>query len=134
MSTGQKSGFGTNGEWIFALIFGAALFALLKSCGNDEPAQEDQRPSTPSWYEGGTLQNATVGEWKAGTYQNRLASSADFAAVVVKNSGRSLNNMDELRPIARNFEACISEAAKADKADSVHVNDLAAACAVLMKI
>lgn len=122
----------SSGTWLFALIFGIAFFALLTHCGGSNDTKSHSRTPTTEWYTGGTLENSTLGEWRVGTYQNKLASSADFATVVVNHSGKQLRSMDELRPIAISIERCISDTATGAKTDKMLVSDVAGACATLM--
>jgi hypothetical protein len=120
------------GSWLFALIFGIAFFSLLTYCGSSNVTPSHPRAPIAEWYTGGTLHDSTLGEWRLSTYQNKLASSADFATVVVSQSGHPLGSMDELKPIAIQMERCISDAAAGGKTDKMHVTDVAGACAILM--
>ncbi|AQW73427.1 hypothetical protein E4T96_14325 [Shigella flexneri] len=58
------------------------------------------------WYEGGTLHKANALEWQKASYKNKLATSADFIAVLY-NQGRltpelstQVKNMDDLKLLA----------------------------------
>jgi hypothetical protein len=126
-------------------ILVVAVLLVMLGCGND-PEQIDRRPtasqvrearaavSAPAskWYAGGTLQQANLRQWQAGTSQNRLASSADFAAVVAKQNGTRMRSMDDLLPLARSMELCISEASRDSGSGHIRVSEVAASCAILM--
>ena len=48
-----------------------------------EPVIEDSIPAR--WYVGGNLHSATVAEWRTATYENKLATAADFIAWLYTN-------------------------------------------------
>ena len=101
---------------------------LLAACGGSEPASpiKTSAPPTKAWYDGGTLHNATAAEWKAATDANRLATSADWATVMT-----GWDTLTVARVLATDLRLCVNEAVKASPAQQ-KVNELAAACAVLM--
>ncbi|MBN1841245.1 MAG: hypothetical protein JW883_03055 [Deltaproteobacteria bacterium] len=86
------------------------------------------------WYENGTLHSASVAEWNAATYSNRLATAADMALsrpqikAKVKNSG----SIDTLRPFAIELLSCVNEAAAGPGYGSMRMAELAASCMILM--
>ena len=86
------------------------------------------RTSTRTWYDGATLHKATVGQWKRGTADNRLATASDFSAAMLKGKFES---MAELLVEAHSLNECIMEVAKVLK-DSDAVADIAAMCAVTL--
>ena len=96
--------------------------------------ERDRKPRTPdrAWYDGGTLHGATVADWRAANYRNRLATSADFAATALNRKGVKLSSMSELRPKAQALEICVSEAAKPPIPGTMRIAELAAQCAILM--
>ncbi len=69
---------------ILALII-IGIFSELK----DEIQNNQAAPQTPSkvqssklnskWYEGGNLHKTSVGEWRTATYENKLATTADWS-------------------------------------------------------
>lgn len=79
------------------------------------------------WYEGGTLHRADAAEWKASTYENRLATAGDFAAKVSKPA-----SMSELLSSAVALESCISEAVDDPSIAAQSVTQIAAACVLLL--
>jgi hypothetical protein len=88
-----------------------------------------------AWYEGGTLASggATMAEWKRATYENRLASSADFVA---RSIGGNLNNLDmddDIKPMAERLELEISAAYQVGVTDNVSVHEIAAGCITILK-
>ena len=85
----------------------------------------NRTPKATEWYEGGTLHRKTAEAWMNASSDDRLATSADFAAKVLKTS-----SMAELRVKAADLSACITKAAPASL--STPAAELAAACAILL--
>jgi hypothetical protein len=69
-------------------------------------------------------------EWREASYENRLATSGDLVARVIKEQPSS---MDELRVLAVRLEQNISAANPNGEADSQKVAEVAAACWLLMQ-
>jgi hypothetical protein len=88
----------------------------------------DQLKASPvqeqPWYSGGTLHQATIGEWKAASPTNRLATAADFATNTLHPS------TTEEAP-AREMMECVDRASTSAP-DSKTVAEVGAVCAVLM--
>jgi hypothetical protein len=87
------------------------------------------RSDTTQWYSGGTLHKLTIGEWKRGTPDNRLATASDFAATILKGK---FSSMAELKSHAIDLEICITRSVKDVEIDYEKINTVAAACAILM--
>jgi hypothetical protein len=132
----------------------AILAILAGGCNEPQPAQSTQ-PAQPAqstqpaqlpppasstsgvatsvsiekkeWYAGGNLSRASIGEWKAATYENKLATSADMVATLKKFS-----SMDEMKAAAVELEQCVSKVAEGPQAEQQRVNEVAAACAILL--
>lgn len=85
-------------------------------------------PPAEEWYSGGTLHRRTVGEWRTATYENRLATSADFVMTV----GDYSSLPSDLRSRAQAFESCITGAVSDGNVDDKAVSEIAATCAVLL--
>lgn len=84
------------------------------------------------WYSGGTLHKATLGHWSKASYQNKLATSADFIA---SNKGRlkiKLRSMEDLKVYASNLVSCIDESGNEPKLKSLKVASVSAACMILL--
>jgi hypothetical protein len=112
-----------------------SLLMLLTACSKSERPQATTSPPPPNkqWYQGGTLHNTTIAEWKVATQENRLATSADMIAATLKNEGKQLSSINELFPLASALERCVSEAGDSEQANSQKVAGLAAGCSILMK-
>lgn len=86
----------------------------------------------PAWYEGGTLHDKTMADWRRASYRNRLATCADFVAALAESSGRRFDSIDQIKPYAVRLERCLSEAARGGHADGQTITSMAAACSLLM--
>lgn len=96
--------------------------------GNSEFDSATGTYSSKEWYEGGTLHDKTVREWRAATYENRLATCADFVMV----SGDHISHPPDLKHRSRQLEACISSAVRGGEFDYKEVSEFAASCAILL--
>jgi hypothetical protein len=99
------------------------LGLLLQNCSE---VRKDSKsgPAEQQWYEGGTLHQGKVREWKNATDEDKLATCADFAATVDKSV-----SMDVLLTRATELKACINEATRGiDEVDNSPVTEIAALC------
>lgn len=85
----------------------------------------------PEWYEGGTLHDALVSEWKTADARDKLATAADFAAAMLESQDQSFT-IDDLREPAEQLVVCIDEATRDDVSNNLEVAEIAAACWILM--
>lgn len=86
------------------------------------------------WYEGGTLHNSTFREWKAATYQNKLATCADYLCCMEEwkeyiYAGGSMSNLKEKaeRFVSGLNEFCIGT----NEFNFMKINEIAAAIYVM---
>ena len=89
------------------------------------------------WYEGGTLQKATVADWTAATPENQLATSADFIASlnsVPDISKASPGEQENIRKLATDLRNCVDETAThPDTPRDKAVAELVVLCTVMKK-
>jgi uncharacterized protein (UPF0297 family) len=84
------------------------------------------------WFEGGNLHSATIAEWKAATYHNKLATAGDcLAATKWRGYLKSPDDFDRIRVKAQMLVSAVDGAVPAELWDSVRVNDIAAAIIVM---
>ncbi|MFC6634610.1 hypothetical protein [Microbulbifer taiwanensis] len=98
------------------------------------------------WYEGGTLSSAGVLEWQSATAENKLASSADFVAVLYQKemlspsiSGK-ITSIEDIKPYAVDLATCIEGASEKEsdleKNKRMYANEtvasLASICILMM--
>ena len=95
----------------FAVLATVVVIVLVRESGKENRF----------WYEGGTLQWATVEEWREGSERDRLASAGDWALGLV------------LRPAAEALVECVDEvvSTSTETETGVTMNLVAAGCWVL---
>lgn len=93
-------------------IISIVVLVLLLGCGGPGPGSSTDGSESPDlsaasgsigrekkWYEGGDLHRAVIGEWKAATYENKLATSADMVANI-----KQFSSMEEMKSAAEELE------------------------------
>jgi hypothetical protein len=86
-------------------------------------------PATIKWYEGGTLHDATVGEWATGSYQDQLATAGDW--IVARLGSEQARKMTQLRNRAATLVSCVNSGSVAvmdSYGNSERVAGMAVAC------
>lgn len=98
-----------------AIIFIFILSAIMVSCSEDTPSQQNTSTTQPSqqtvtktteWYEGTSIQNKTLSEWANASYNEKLVTAANvYAHFYTKKQlspsiSSKLSNMDDLKPYA----------------------------------
>jgi hypothetical protein len=86
------------------------------------------------WNDGGTLHQATIGEWKRATYRNKLATAADIAALskMLERKVRASGDFDTLKIYANQLVICIDEATDVPDIEHLKMNSIAGTCALTM--
>jgi hypothetical protein len=112
---------------LFTLILLASVAIFLAGCGTTSKTSNIEAIEK-EWFEGGTLRQATVSEWKAATRANKLATSGDF----VVNTSEEFTSEGQLKDRATELMDCIDTAvANSAVLDNSQVSEVAATCAVL---
>ena len=114
-----------------AMVFVVGLVLVVMAIGDEPSASSSQRSPAPSpaWYVGGDLHRRTIADWQVATYENRLATSADF----VMSMGKYSSVPPDLRARASALERCISEAGRdAALVGGKQVSEIGATCGVLL--
>ena len=103
------------------LVFAIVVFML--GCSN-EPENKtktvnkiETKEKVLEWFEGGSLHNSTIEEWKQARYENKLATSADWIITVsepIKSVVRQSGDVNVLKPYATELVVCIDESSKDD--------------------
>jgi hypothetical protein len=65
---------------------------------------------TKLWYQGGTLHDKTIYDWKQATYSNKLATCADFIAASKDNLNIDITTVDSIKPFAEQLVICMDTA------------------------
>lgn len=113
--------------WAFIIWF-VYMFAF---GGFSDNASEKQ----PEWYEGGTLHNSTIAEWKNASPQNKLATCGDFIANLWRNEKLKLpiRNMDDVKLYASKLSDFVDTAvSETTYADTESVSEITAIGVVMM--
>ena len=77
------------------------------------------------WYVGGTLGNASVSRWRAGSPENQLATAADWVTKVVVVSGLS-----DIKSKALAVRSCVNSATIDPTTHNQPASDFAVLCIV----
>lgn len=94
----------------------------------DDVALTNENNSTMKWYQGGTLQNATVAEWKQAASRDKLATCAYW----VSKTDFKWSDRSELKPHAKDLLICIDETISGVPMDKDNVNGVAALCLTML--
>ncbi len=87
----------------------------LVGCGSSDGGGEKSgtarsSSSSKQWYENGNLHNATVAQWKGATYQNKLATAADWlAATKWRGYLKSPDDFDKIKVKAQMLVNAVDE-------------------------
>lgn len=102
------------------------LFLMVTWLGTGMDAVADE--TSTRWFQGGTLHNATVGEWKSGTNRDKLATAADWlSSTIWKGKLRSMQDFDQLKVKAQRLVNAVDEVAVKQGTDSIKAMEIAAA-------
>lgn len=148
-SKGFEEAKGQSGLLILISLFLASMFVFAYFL-LQRPPQSMPTPSAETgipgnivsteWYEGGTLHQSTMRQWKSATEANKLATVADMVTVVKPE----LLTPDQVRPYAEDLKTCVEKTGEESSgADAVEkeaesmieqstVAEIAALCVVLM--
>jgi len=89
-------------------------------------AKSDGSSSTP-WFQGGNLHKATIAEWKNASYQNKLATAADWlAATKWKGHLKSTDDFERIKSKAQMLANAVDESTAGLPADHLKAADIAA--------
>ena len=100
---------------------------------DNEYAQK--REAARNWYEGGSLHQSAVSQWKKSSQTNKLATAADWvlAAPKVKALAQNSSNIDVIKPYAQELVACVDKATDDQGiTDKSKTAEIAATCMILM--
>lgn len=78
-----------------------------------DPSPPPVRADGSQWFEGGTLQDASVLEWQQASEENKLATCADIIVAQLQSGGlvpdiaARAQNSDSLYPLAKELMECL---------------------------
>jgi len=117
-------------------LLGLLLFLILAvgsvddsgESGSSSRVSMPRSSSSSQWFQGGNLHSATVGQWKNASYQNKLATAADWlAATKWKGHLTKPDDFDRLKLRAQMLVNAVDETVAGQKADYLKVAEIAAA-------
>jgi hypothetical protein len=132
-----------NGKKSFQHSFSAITLVCLiglavGSSGDNSSSSSNDTPSgSPSssdkWFQGGTLHQATMTEWKTATSQNKLATAADWLATTKwKGHLNTPEDFDEIKVKARMLVYAVDDAVPDDLGlDRMKAREIAASIIIM---
>ena len=116
----------------FVICFVVVLMAVCPA------AYAVEAPAASIWYEGGTLQKATVADWQQATASNQLATSADFIASLSSVPDISAVNATvqaDIKKRATDLKDCINQSIgeQADMEQDKPVSHLVVMCTIMKR-
>jgi len=103
-------------------------FLLALALGSSDDNGSNTTSSSPQWFQGGNLHNATVAQWKSATYQNKLATASDWLAVTKwKGYLNSPGDFNKVKAKAQMLVKAVDEVVAQKETNSMKVNEIAAA-------
>lgn len=120
----------TQNTWLGAILiicFGAWLFWP----GSDATPSVSQKHE---WYQGGTLHGASLGKWHAATYENKLATAADWTTGAIGEAEFERIGLNGVRALAEDLITCIDRSTQGmTELYDQKAPELAALCVTLME-
>lgn len=109
------------------LIFAIGSVDDSGESGGSAGATGPRGSSSTQWFQGGNLHSATVGQWEKASYQNKLATAADWlVATKWKGHLTSPGDFDRLKLKAQMLVNAVDEVIAGQQADYLHVAEIAA--------
>ena len=114
-------------------LLGLLLFLILAVGSVDDSGESggSTRPygsSSTQWFQGGNLHKATIAEWKNASYQNKLATAADWlSATKWKGHLTSPDDFDRLKFKAQMLVNSVDEVIAGQQVDYLQVAEIAVA-------
>ena len=86
------------------------------------------------WYVGGTIYEANARQWHESSYENRLATAANWTLMQpdIRKISRKSSTMDTVKPYAIELVGCLDRVSAGESSAEETVSSLAAACMVSM--
>lgn len=85
------------------------------------------------WYQGGTLHDATVGQWKVGSSRDRLATASDWTTGVIGQTEFERIGIDGVKALSEDLVACINESVEGlPQTNAMKAAEIGAACIILL--
>jgi predicted transcriptional regulator len=118
--------------------------ATTSSPATSTPVQEYNQSKQYEWYEGGTLHHAGALEWQQASYENKLATCADFVSSVWNNKlltpsiQSQIESMDDIQVLAEELvtqmDAAMKEHPDSDENRRMYANQKVGEMASLLMV
>lgn len=125
-----RSWFGKHLLFTSLILLFIFFYIVGKFTGGNSYRIPSSTSSSKQWFHGGNLHNATIAEWKAASYQDKLATAADFlSATQWKGHLNSPNDFNKLKRKAQMLVYAIDKtvAGTGMWVDTLKVAEIAAA-------
>ncbi|WP_204150425.1 hypothetical protein [Leptolyngbya sp. CCY15150] len=106
--------------------------------------QEQSQLQQGEWYEGGTLHNAGALEWQQASYENKLATCADFVSSMWEEKSlkpsiqNQIKSMDDIRTLAQELvtqmDAAMEEKSNPEENEQIYANQKVSDIAVILML
>ena len=106
--------------------------------------QEQSQLQQGKWYEGGTLHNAGALEWQQASYENKLATCADFVSAMWQKKSlkpsiqNQIKSMDDIRVLAQELvtqmDAVMKEKSNPEENKQIYTNQKVSGIAALLML
>lgn len=109
-----------------------------KSKTNQNVQLVNKPKKTKEWYEGGTLHHTNVRGWRNSTYENKLATCADFLAIGIQKNLFHFEHINEyiLKVRTQELLYCVDSyvngSDRSEKIESQNISDVVALAALLL--
>lgn len=122
---------------IIGVIVGLiAAFLTISDDSSQTNNSTTQIEQSDKWYQGGTLHKASIADWKEATYENKLATCADFVystSPKIKELVTQSGNPDTAKEYAAALIICIDKAHENDDtSDTMKAAESAVLCMTIM--
>lgn len=126
-------------SWLVILVLSLVLFGACSLLFNNSSSSSTSNSYSQSpaqyvkqWYEGGSLHSSTVAEWKTASYENKLATAADWlASSKWKGHLNTSSDFDNMKQKAEILVAAVDKAVSGNAPDSWKMNEITAAILVM---
>lgn len=109
---------------VMGILAVAAVASFLKGAGEPAPMK---------WYEGGTLHDQTMMEWRKGTAADRLATASDWTATYIGfEKLTDLGGFPVLRKLSVEVVACLDATGAEPEIDRSNAATIAVMCMTMM--
>ena len=118
--------------WVVGIIAGLIILGSLRPVSETESRGSESLIT--KWYQGGTLHESTIREWNAATYDNQLATAADWTTSVIGQDEFERIGLNGVRVKAGELVKCIKGSTdELEGVGALSTMEIGAACITLMK-